>query len=153
MGTYMTVVLKKQYQNEAFIAALNDDLIAIYGAETGVAFNTWAYLQEEADFMNTDPEGLRQLPDWKRPISKEQLSKNFFWLRFGEFAFKLSGGGSTAAEAQQAVAVSKWIAHTNARYIDKNKSEKFTTAIVASYFNAVFKEAGYDLKILWQLPQ
>ena len=90
MGTYLTVALKKEYLNDRFIEDLNDELTKLFGANNSVKFNTWNYLQEEADYMNSDPEGLKQLTYWKRPITKEMLAENFFWYRYGDFTFKLS---------------------------------------------------------------
>jgi hypothetical protein len=108
MGRYMTVVLKKAHQNETFIIQLNHKLTGKFGANTSVKFNSWQFLQEEADYINNHPEGKKQLPGWERPVTKETLHHNFFWLRMGEFSFKLSGTDSTD-DARDAVAVCKWL--------------------------------------------
>lgn len=152
MGRYMTVVLKKEYQHDLYIQLLNEELAAKYGASTSIKFNTWAYLQQEADFINADPEGLKQLPGWQRPISAGQLHRNFFWLRFAEFAFKLSCCPSTE-EARDAIAVCKWIVHTKGKYIDKNNSENYAPAIVKEYLNHLFEEMGDNLSLIWAMPQ
>lgn len=152
MGRYMTVVLKKAYRQDAFIHALNRELAERFGAEISPVFNSWQFLQEEADFFNTDPEGKTQIPHWPRPVTKEALHDNFFWYRMGEFSFKLSGGG-TATEAKDAVAVCKWLVQTECRYIDKKHSENYTPDIVQQYLNNLFEEEGYDLNKLWELPQ
>ncbi|WP_413670129.1 hypothetical protein ACEN9X_09420 [Mucilaginibacter sp. Mucisp86] len=148
----MTVVLKGDYRNDKFIDKLNEDLFKFFGSNNDTKFNPWHFLQEEADYMNTDPEGLIQLKDWKRPISKEALEANFFWLKHGEFSFKLSGGGSDSDEARDAVAVCKWIRKTRSQFIDEKASFNYSMGTVQSYLNYVFEDAGYDLKKLWQLP-
>ncbi|QEC74730.1 hypothetical protein [Mucilaginibacter ginsenosidivorax] len=147
----MTVVLKETHRNDDFITALNAQLTNIYGANTGNKFNSWQYLQEEADYINHDPEGKKQLPDWERPITKEALHRNFFWLRMGEFSFKLSGGG-TADEARDAVAVCKWLMQTKCKFIDKLCSENYTAKTVKEYLNYLFEEDGYNLTELWKMP-
>jgi hypothetical protein len=149
MGRYMSVVLKDEFKNDRFIADLNRQLSAKFGSNVGEKFLTWQFLQEEADYLNTHSEGLLEMPDWKRPITKEQLSRNFFWFRHGEFGFKLSGGG-TSDEARDAVAVCKWIQHTNGRYIDRKQSDNYKPAIVREYLDHIFWEDGYDLKVLWE---
>ncbi|WP_199119909.1 hypothetical protein [Pedobacter sp. ASV28] len=151
MGTYMTVVLRENLRYDAFAKLVNKKLVVSYGAKNDLNFNTWEYLQREADFMNADPEGLGQLPHFKRPITKETLHNNFFWLRVGEFSFKLSGT-SNPIEALDAIAVCKWIMATKASYIDKKMSFNYNKRKVASYLTPLFEEEGYDLKKLWELP-
>lgn len=150
MGRYMKVALKAKYKNDRFIQRLNEELTAVYGADTWHKFNPWYNLQEDADFMNTDPEGLAQIPEWKRPITPERLSNNFFWLKHGEFHFKLSGG-PTADEAQEAIAVAKWIAATERKYINSKASDSYDLETVKQYLNYVMEEAGYDLNKLWEI--
>ncbi len=152
MGRYMIVVLADEYKNDAFIIQLNKELFEIYGANNSEKFNSWQYLQEEADYINKHPEGKKQLPDWKRPITKEALHKNFFWFRMGEFHFKLSGG-ATAEQARDAVAVCKWIVRTKGRYINKKECSDYKVKIVKEYLNYIFEEAGYDLKELWKFSK
>ncbi len=152
MGTYMTVVLKKANKNESFIETLNEELTRQFGSNTGVKFNTWAHLEEEAEYMNNHPEGIKQVPHITRPITKEYLERNFFWFRYGEFSFKLSGGGSNSDEARDAVAICKWIIHTDKKYIDTTKSFNYQSRIVKDYLNYLFEEAGYDMTELWKLP-
>ncbi|MXN91679.1 hypothetical protein GR160_10620 [Flavobacterium sp. Sd200] len=152
MGRYMTVVLKGDNKNDLFISLLNEQLSNEYGANTWDKFNPWDYLQWEADYINEHPDGKKQLPHFLRPITKEQLSNNFFWLRHGEFSFKLSGGAASAAEARDAVAICKWIEATKGKYIDKKASDNYDRATVAEYLNHLYFEEGYDLIKLWQLP-
>ena len=152
MGTYMTVVLKKKYQNDPFIESLNEELTNLYGSNTGTKFISWNYLQEDADYMNNHPEGLKQAPHINRPITKEYLEQNFFWYRYATFSFKLSGGGSNSDEARDAVAISKWIIQTHRKYIDESKSSDYQSSIVKEYLNFYFEEAGYHIEELWKLP-
>ncbi len=151
MGRYMTVVLKEGHRSDVFIQLLNEDLLTRFGANTCLKFNSWEYLQGEADYINNHPEGIKQLPDWKRPITKEALHRNFFWFRNGAFSFKLSGGG-TADEARDAVAVCKWLMATKCKYIDKATSENYSKEIVQQYLDYLFEEDGYNMTALWELP-
>ena len=152
MGRYMTIVLKRDFKNDHFINQLNEGLLQQYGSNNSIKFNPWDYLQEEADYINNHPEGLKQLKDWPRPVTKEQLSENFFWYRHGEFSFKLSGS-PTSDEARDAVAVCKWIIKTNREFIDQKKSSNYSSPIVREYLDHVFAEAKYDLKELWKISQ
>lgn len=152
MGRYMIVVLKPQYNDDVFIDRLNAQLKDEFGAGEAQVFNTWKFLQEEADFMNNDPEGLQQVPDWPRPITAMQLHRTFFWLRVGELHIKLSAC-SDMQEAQNAIAVCKWIIKTKGAYIEKAECSNHTKKIVAEYLNHLFTEQGYDLKELWKQPQ
>jgi hypothetical protein len=148
----MTVVLKKQFQNDVFIEKLNEELTSLYGANTGTKFRTWAYLQEEADFLNNHSEGIKQVTHIQRPITKEYLEQNFFWYNYATFSFKLSGGGSNSDESRDAVAICKWIIQTNRKYIDTIRSNDYQSAIIKQYLNYYFEDAGYDLDELWRLP-
>lgn len=149
MGRYMIVVLKPQYNNDGHMVRLNKQLQEEFGAATAQVFNTWKFLQEEADFMNHDPEGLRQIPDWKRPITPLQLHNNFFWLRVGELHIKLSAC-SDMDKARNAIAVCKWVIKTKGLYIKKAASSNHSKKIVAEYLNHIFKEQGCNLSKLWQ---
>lgn len=152
MGRYMKVILKAKHKNDGFIRELNNELIEVYGANSWHKFNPWYYLQEEADFMNTDQEGLQQIPEWKRPITPERLSNNFFWFIHGEFHFKLSGG-VTLDEATDAIAIAKWIVATEAKYINSRESYNYDLDTVKQYLNYIMEEAGYDLNVLWEITK
>lgn len=152
MGRYMTVVLKEKYQNDFFIELLNMELATTYGANSGNKFNTWAHIKSEAHYMNHDPEGLQQLPHWERPITAESLHKNFFWLRMGEYSFKLSCP-SRSDEARDAVAICKWIIKTKGKFINKHASDNYYPAILREYLDELFLNDGYDLALLWTMPQ
>ena len=149
MGRYMTVILKEQYRTDTFQEELNQTLFDAFGANNGVKFKTRKFLQEEADYMNTDPEGLAQVPHFQRPITVETLS-NFFWMRTGEFHFKLSCPES-AREARDAVAICKWIIKTRGKFIDKRWSSNYDAATLKQYLNHLFIEEGYDLEQLWKV--
>lgn len=150
MGRYMKVILKAKHKNDRFIDRLNWKLTEAYAANTTHKFNPWHYLQQEADYMNTNPEGLKQLPHWERPITPHRLSSNFFWLTHGEFHFKLSGE-VTSDEARDAIAVAKWVAATDKKYINSLASDNYDLDTVKQYINNIMKEDGYDLKKLWQI--
>jgi len=149
MGRYMSVVLKEQHKTEEFIEKLNQTLFDSFGANNGSPFPTRKYVQEEADFMNSDPEGLKQFPEWDRPISADRLIKNFFGFRIGEFHYKISSAGE-AKRARSAIAICKWIIQTNSKFIDIEMSENYSRSILEEYLNHVFQEEGYDLKKLWK---
>ena len=144
----MIVVLKEPYKREPFIEDLNNLLADKFGSNTGVKFVTKKYVQEDADFINKDSEGVKQLPDWKRPVSAADLEQNFFWYRTGEFHFKTSGG-PTSDEARDAVAICKWILKTRGHYIERGLSANYGKRILRQYLDEIFSEAGYDLGRLW----
>ena len=144
----MTVVLKEQYQTDELIKRINEDLLS-FGAPGRQRFNPWYFLQEEADFINEDPEGLKQLRDWERPVTPRQLSENFFWLCHGTFSMKLSGS-PTLGEALDAIAVSKWIAVTRKKYINTHCSEHYERPILSEYLNDILIEEGLDLSVAWK---
>src|ERR1700744_4393513 len=111
MGRYMSVVLKKQHLNDTFIKELNTELHGRFGAPDGTHFVSQEFVEEEAIFFKTHPEGLQQIPHFARPISKETLMQSFFWYRVGEFHCKISGGPSVD-DARTAIAIAKWIRAT-----------------------------------------
>ncbi|WP_345201516.1 hypothetical protein [Chryseobacterium ginsengisoli] len=145
----MTVVLKKEYQDDEFIKELNRQLTDEFGADDCPKFNPWYALQKDADYMNNDPDGLKEVPDWKRPITATKLSKNFFWLTHGEFSFKLSGC-PTLEEAREAIAVCKWLIETNNYFIEAEKSDNYDKETVAEYLNYIFEEAGHTIDKIWE---
>lgn len=151
MGRYMTVVLKEEHRSDVFIQLLNEDLLTRFGANNCLKFNSWDFLQEEADYFNNHTEGRKMLQGWERPITKETLSGNFFWYRNGEFTFKLSGGG-TADEARDVIAVCKWLIATKCKYIDKSTSDNYSKEVVSQYLDYLFEEEGYNMEALWELP-
>lgn len=150
MGRHMTVVLRSQYRTTQFIESVNQLLSDSFGANIGCHFKHEKFLQEEADYLNTDPEGLLQLPHFSRPITVSTLANNFLWFRMGEFTCNLSGS-PTVVEATDAVAVCKWIIKTKRDYIDTSRSENFSRNIVATYLNPVFADDGYDLASVWKI--
>jgi hypothetical protein len=152
MGRYMTVELKDEYKTDVFIKRLNEELLQDFGSNNSTKFNPWNYLQEEADYINNTKEGKKQLQGWKRPITRETLNNNFFWLKNGVFSFKLSGG-CTADEARDAVAVSKWLIKTRYKYLDKSQSENYSSKVIRDYLDYIFEEACCDMKELWKIPK
>lgn len=143
-------MLKEENRNDLFIFQLNKELKNTYGANTCTKFNPWYEIQQEADFMNKDPEGKKQCPGLKRPVTPKHLSTNFFWFTNGVFSIKLSGG-TTADEGKDAVAICKWIIKTQSQYIDTEQSDNYDKETVSQYLNSVFMEAGYNLDELWKI--
>lgn len=123
--------------SETHIKHCNEEIRALgYKSETynGVTYGpfvTREQLEEDAYFMNTDPEGLKQCTHFKRPITWDFLEKNFIWFRLGFFQCKLSGG-STEEEIKECLIVAKWISK-NKNLIDLEKSENYTSAFIKSY--------------------
>lgn len=150
MGRYIKVVLKRAYKNDLFILVLNEILIVQFGANDWQKFNPWYLLDEEAKFMNTTPEGIRQVPDWKRPITAEQLSENFFWFANGEFTMKISGE-PTIEDAVDVISVAKWIAFTKRKYIDRKQSHDYDFKTLKQYINYLFEDQGITTDDLWTI--
>lgn len=151
MGRYLSVRLKQDFINDLSIKKINEQLVNSYGATERVKFNPSYFIDEEADFLNNDPEGKKQAPHLKRPLTREFLSHNFFWFRSGELHIKISGGTDLEA-ARDAVAVCKWIIHTKGWYIDRSNSSNYSRATIAQYLNYIFKEADHSLKDVWAMP-
>lgn len=150
MGRYIKVVLKRAYKNDLFILVLNEVLVLRFGANDWDKFNPWYLLDSEANFMNTHPEGLKQIPDWKRPIKAETLSKNFFWFTNGEFTMKLSGE-TTIEDAIDVISVAKWIAFTKRKYIDQKQSHDYDFKTLKQYLNYLFEDQGITTDDLWTI--
>ena len=117
MGRYMIVVLRDRYKTETFIEETNKHLIQQFGAPAGVHFVSRQFVQGEADYINTDPKGLKQIPHFSRPVTPETLSNCFFWYRIGEFHAKINS--LEQKQALAAIAISKWITQTKGRFIAK----------------------------------
>ena len=94
MGTYIYARLKDK--SESAIDAANKSILRKgYPTETHNNvlygfFTSRAQLEEDARFMNEDPEGLKQAPHWKRPITVDDLS-SLFWNEIGCGVIKISG--------------------------------------------------------------
>lgn len=92
MGTYMNCQLKDI--SEENIKSVNDELTEAgyptetYGDIKYGAFTTREQLEEDARWMNNDPEGLAQNTHFKRPITVSFLSK-FCWNNIGMYQIKL----------------------------------------------------------------
>jgi hypothetical protein len=135
MGTYMKCYLKDRTDEN--IKPINDALEKL-GVQTEMfngikfgAFTTIEELKEDARFMNEEPEGLKQMPDWKRPITTTTLSQ-LFWKHIGGFVTKISA--NSEEEMKDAVIVSNW-AKKNIKLIDTKKSENFLPSFVSSYLS------------------
>lgn len=133
MGTHMTVLLKntseknikscnKQVREMGFKSEIFEGIP--YGP-----FVTQEQLEEDARFMNEDPEGLLQNPHQPRPITPEYLTQ-YFWLKKGQFYCKLSGANNE--ELEQALIVAQW-AELNPSEINKKDSDYYSPAKVKSY--------------------
>lgn len=144
----MTVVLKKQYQNDLFIIALNAELEQKYGADSRPKFNPTYYVRQDADYFNSDPVGILEAPHIKRPITEAFLRKNFYWYRYGTFSFKLSDS-FTVSEAKDAIAVAKWIMATNGKYINSKCSRDYTKDILDQYLLPYSIDLNVELESLW----
>jgi len=152
MGQYMTVVLKEQYQNEIFIEYLNMELATIYGATSGNKFNSWAYLNEQAHALNTDPDRLMEWPHQKRPLTSTDLHENFFGFRMGEYVLKISSEVGLD-QARDAVAICKWIVKTKGKFINKHQSENYYPFVLREYLDDIFLESRFDLTLIWTMPK
>lgn len=93
MGTYPKLVIKDQ--KEGNIDRINRELHKL-GYPTHIlnqvpygAFITRKRLEEDARFLNVDPEGLKQIIHMKRPITSKLLEE-FFWNKVGTFIAKTS---------------------------------------------------------------
>lgn len=135
MGTHMTVKLRNT--SEKNIKSCNKQIRKM-GFKSEVfegipygPFVTNEQLEEDARFMSEDPEGLRQCPGTKRPITPETIEGMAFWLKRGQFYLKLSGGTANE-ELEQALFVAKW-AELNPDKINTEESNNFTVEKVSSY--------------------
>jgi hypothetical protein len=133
MGTYMYCQLKNT--SESHIKDCNEQLRKL-GFESKVfngilygAFVTREQLDEDSRFMNKDPEGLKQCPHFKRPITHVFLQE-FFWNRIGLCCIKLSS--SEESELRQALIVAKW-ANKNNELINHKESNHYKPSEVKYY--------------------
>ena len=147
----MEVYLKEKYINEAAIRRINLSLKEKFGANSADIFISDAFLKDEAEFFNSDPEGMKQIPDFKRPLTPEILTKTFIWYQPGFFQLKISGCVDPT-RAINAVAVCNWIKKSQLRYIDTEKSSNYQARILHQYLDYYFTEGGYDLKTIWKMP-
>lgn len=114
-------IIAEGYKHEVFNGV-------VYGA-----FISFEQLEEDARFMNEDAEGLKQQPDWKRPITPEKLSQ-FFWMKPGTFNMKLSPGLSEE-DYNQCIAVAYWCKSFPNR-INQNESSNFSLETVKKYYRS-----------------
>lgn len=95
------------------------------------AFVTMRQIEEDARYMNEEPEGLKQAPDWPRPIKPEALQQ-VFWNKIGLFCLKLSGG-RTDQELTIALVVALYMRKHRNLFNYKECSD-YTITKVVSYF-------------------
>lgn len=133
MGTYLNIQLKNT--TEENILDINADLELIgYPTErfNGIpygAFVTRERLEEDAHYMNTDPEGLEQCPHFERPITPKLL-ESFIWNRIGFHQTKLSC--METEEVKRVTILRDWI-ENNLDKIDKDKSDGYERHIIDEY--------------------
>ena len=137
MGTYFEVQLKNT--SEKNIKGINEELKQLgYIGETynGIyygAFNTLETLKEDVRFMNNDPEGLKQAPDFKRPITLKLLQSLAFWKKIGFCQYKLSGGiEEHPEEVHNLHIIAKYI-QANPEVINTKKSSNYDMQTVMYY--------------------
>ena len=94
MGTYIYARLINKSEDSIIKA---NESIKAFGFPTpefsGVPygfFTSRAKLEEDAKFLNEDPEGLKQVQHWKRPITVEALQQ-LFWNEIGCGVIKITG--------------------------------------------------------------
>jgi hypothetical protein len=152
MGRYLTVVLRTQYKNDLFIDQTNQELIERFGAPAstpkGQPFVSTEYVEQQAAFLNTDPEGMRQMLHFHRPIQPDTLSANFFAYRIGECHIQLNYPEKDPSLA--AVAISRWITATDGAFIAKNHSFNYTEKILRESLTYAFREWGLDPGQVWK---
>lgn len=149
MGLYMTVVLKREYRTNEYIEKLNYYLYNhLFASGDHPLFNSWKYLQGEANYFNFDKDGLKEMTHFPRPITKKFLSDNFFWFRHGQYCEKISGEPDTLA-LLDILAVCKWISQTNGEFIDKNKSKNYDKKTIKNYLFHQYKLIGMSDKANW----
>ena len=125
MGTYTKLRLKNTANN--FIKTANESLKK-YGAKYEVFnnveygyFRTDEMIKEDCRFMNEDPEGLKQVPDKKRPITPDYFN-SVFWMERGAFIIKISCVDSE--EIKQIKIIQNWINSGDAmKFLSQKKSE------------------------------
>ena len=123
MGTYCKLSLIDK--SDTFIKNVNKELhdkgidrIIYYNDIPYGAFTTHEMLEEDARYMNEDPEGLKQSPDSKRPITVKWLSQ-FFWNEIGTYHLKISA--AYAHELKKIIAIRNYCRDNN--YLDQKLSE------------------------------
>lgn len=130
MGTYLTLQLEDT--SESRIKKINKELreLGYIAEEPYGAFNTRESVQAEADFMNNDPEGLKQVPDIQRPITVEILQGLVHWYRIGYCEYKLSCMEET--EAHNINILAKYFQH-KPDLLDVEKSDNYNMKTVRQY--------------------
>jgi len=126
MGTYCKIALKDSVQ-ESQIELINQELetkgylVDVHNGISYGAFFTQKMIQKDLRYMNEDPEGLKQVPHWTRPITAECLQENCFWIRHRQFCTKF---GSQDDE-RKILLVANWAA-CNKELIGDERSDNWT---------------------------
>jgi hypothetical protein len=131
MGTYTRIKLKDQSEKE--MLKINQEILSLgYRDELGRGpFYTMKDCRADVTFMNTDPEGLKQMAHLKRPITpKELLGQEIFWIQIGLFCVKISC--LNAEEKYNLRIVMQW-AWRNKEKIDEINSAYWTKEDALSY--------------------
>ena len=133
MGTYAKVILKDT--SDVNIKSINSELEKLgfntkynHGIQYG-AFTTKEQLLEDVRYMNEDPEGLKQCPNIKRPITYEWF-EDVFWNKLGSFVWKLSA--SPDEDILQILIVAQW-AYKNQNKVNQKESDYYDIGFVKSY--------------------
>lgn len=133
MGTYLYAQLKDT--SDENVKRVNEMLRKrgfpneVFNGVVCGAFVTREQLEEDARYMNEDPEGLKQATHWERPVTVKQL-EGLFWNKIGQACYKLSGGNDKTLA--MALIVAKFLAsHRN--LFDLKECRNYTLAKVNSY--------------------
>lgn len=135
MGTYIYSQLKDT--SEENILKQNKILhklgvkIKKYNKVPYGAFVSRTQLQEDARYMNEDPEGLKQASHWPRPVQVKDL-EGLFWNKIGLYCTKLSGGSSDK-ELTSALIVALYM-RKNRHLFNYKECSDYTVTKVSGYF-------------------
>jgi hypothetical protein len=150
MELYMKVMLKEEYLNEAFIVALNDTLCSYYGASNpNELFNCWQTLIELANFVNANDQSSQQYRRKSKPVTPQELTEKIAALKYGYYQLQLNAP-LALDDCLDAIAISKWIDATGAKYIDTEASQYYDPKIVRDHTDPVLAELGHDLRKVWK---
>lgn len=136
MGTYTRIYLKNKRFTEKVNTILKEKWGATYEVFNGVEygfFHTEKMEKEDIRFMNEDKKGLKQVPHFKRPITKDiyrSLTKG--WKEIGVYIVKIS---CPLDEELKGIEILKNFLKSNdaKNYINYKKSENLDRLI--NFFN------------------
>jgi hypothetical protein len=148
MGTYIYAMLKDT--SEENINKINDLLEAEgfksnhYNGVRYGAFVTREQLEEDARFMNEDPEGLKQATHLQRPITVKWL-EGLFWNKIGQYCTKLSS--SEEPQLREALLVAKFVAKHRSLF-NLKECYDYTVKKVREYLSYYDKDAKAKAKFI-----